>query len=921
MRRRSLTMLERVKRVFVSGVGMNFRVVGIVCVVLGACVFTSSAAATPVATNDATYSGLGRVFPGPARRLRCRRAGLRPQRPGPRSRDPVHPVSGVRQRAHLHEREPESGRSTWRSRSSTARSAPTPPARPFPTATSASARPARSVFAGNNLPLEYDPKPAYKSAGLPTTTLGRDERRPDRRPRHRRERPRQGQEALRAVAFDPRDRARRRRGRHPGDGGPRHRRDHRALEQPRRAGEPRSPRLHRQPELRRHPEEDRHLLHLPEPRRLAPRLGDRGRLLLPALQRQRRRRQPRLARHRLLLPSLQRALRAREPRAVGATSATSRATPASSSAGDDLHGQPEADALSFTLLPHGSHNFEKDQRIRQTAIAIHNASEEALLWSPIIQPNDAPEGGGRAVRARWADRNRLRADLRPDLGHRLRHDQLHDDRRARRLLRLVDRRRRGRDRQRDVVLAPRQEHRLRAADRAAARRRQQGADLRPPRASSPGRASTASSRRQPGLRARPARSRATRRTSSRARPTAPSPRPTSARPGTAGADGNVTVPFTVKGGAPAGRRLAGREQERLQRRHARRRRPRPTSRASAPARAPGRSSAAAATSTPGVADDDDWVTVTEDYNQSPLYAQAGITAAVNRPQPFKADGTPVEWRAVISGNALGVTLPRQPDRRRERRRPFHPRARDHRWRDRRRRPGSAGRLRRRQHRLLRAAQPVHRRPGAEVPEARSARGHQRPAVARRDSARSCSPTIRCPATRVATRRAPSRAAARPPIRRSLAPAPRSRARARGPPGTFEEFPFTIGANEENAKVDVTINWADANDDFDLFVYKEEENGDRTEVASSASGGTTSESASVANPGAGNYVVVVDNFAARRPGLHRHDRLHRLRRRASTPAPAPTRSPRRTPGWRRSSSTSAAAATSCSPTAPCARCRG
>ncbi len=63
-------------------------------------------------------------------------------------------------------------------------------------------------------------------------------------------------------------------------------------------------------------------------------------------------------------------------------------------AGDDLHGQPEADALSYTLLPHGSHNFEKDQRIRETAIAIHNASEQALLWSPIIQPNDPPRGGG-----------------------------------------------------------------------------------------------------------------------------------------------------------------------------------------------------------------------------------------------------------------------------------------------------------------------------------------------------------------------------------------------------------------------------------------------------------------------------------------------------------------------------------------------
>ena len=63
-------------------------------------------------------------------------------------------------------------------------------------------------------------------------------------------------------------------------------------------------------------------------------------------------------------------------------------------AGDDLHGQPTADALSYTLLPHGRHDFAKDQRIRDTAIAIHRASEKALLWSPIIRPNDSEPGSG-----------------------------------------------------------------------------------------------------------------------------------------------------------------------------------------------------------------------------------------------------------------------------------------------------------------------------------------------------------------------------------------------------------------------------------------------------------------------------------------------------------------------------------------------
>ena len=53
----------------------------------------------------------------------------------------------------------------------------------------------------------------------------------------------------------------------------------------------------------------------PEPGRLAARLGLDRRRLLPALQRQRRRPEPRLAGHRLLVPPLLRAVRAGEPRA------------------------------------------------------------------------------------------------------------------------------------------------------------------------------------------------------------------------------------------------------------------------------------------------------------------------------------------------------------------------------------------------------------------------------------------------------------------------------------------------------------------------------------------------------------------------------------------------------------------------------
>ncbi|MEA2497355.1 MAG: hypothetical protein QOJ29_5266 [Thermoleophilaceae bacterium] len=63
-------------------------------------------------------------------------------------------------------------------------------------------------------------------------------------------------------------------------------------------------------------------------------------------------------------------------------------------AGDDLHGQPEADALSYTLLPHGRHSYGKDLRIREAAKRINRAQYEGTKWSPIIQDNDKPRGGG-----------------------------------------------------------------------------------------------------------------------------------------------------------------------------------------------------------------------------------------------------------------------------------------------------------------------------------------------------------------------------------------------------------------------------------------------------------------------------------------------------------------------------------------------
>ena len=81
------------------------------------------------------------------------------------------------------------------------------------------------------------------------------------------------------------------------------------------------------------------------------------------------------------------------------------------------------------------------------------------------------------------------------------------------------------------------------------------------------------------------------------------------------------------------------------------------------------------------------------------------------------------------------------------------------------------------------------------------------------------------------------------------------------PGSTFEKEFTIGPNDANKTATVRVDWADATNDFDLFVYRVESNGDRTEVGSSANGSTNFEEAKLDSPAAGKYVVQVLNFAA------------------------------------------------------------
>ena len=52
----------------------------------------------------------------------------------------------------------------------------------------------------------------------------------------------------------------------------------------------------------------------------------------------------------------------------------------------------------------------------------------------------------------------------------------------------------------------------------------------------------------------------------------------------------------------------------------------------------------------GVANEDEpeWITVAEDFNQSGIYLQAGLTVAVNKPQATQAGGKAVKWRIQVS---------------------------------------------------------------------------------------------------------------------------------------------------------------------------------------------------------------------------------------------------------------------------------
>ena len=91
-----------------------------------------------------------------------------------------------------------------------------------------------------------------------------------------------------------------------------------------------------------------------------------------------------------------------------------------------------------------------------------------------------------------------------------------------------------------------------------------------------------------------------------------------------------------------------------------------------------------------------------------------------------------------------------------------------------------------------------------------------------------------------------------------------------PMNSFEDFPFTIAADDADGHVSIEVHWTNPFDDFDLYVYKKNSTGGLDQVGSSAGGPpNTSEQTTIDAQGTspvppGDYVVRVQNYAATSP---------------------------------------------------------
>lgn len=310
-------------------------------------------------------------------------------------------------------------------------------------------------------------------------------------------------------------------------------------------------------------------------------------------------------------------------------------------AGDDLHGQPFADALSYTLLPHGSHEFGKDARIRETAKTIHRASYDALKWSPIIGPPTSPPQNCVGTGAVGTACTRIHGQTWGTVYDTINYTTtgalgdwfdssvgLNAD--------GIDNEMSFSHLDKNITFDPHTEQ-LHVDGNKSLIYAHLAEMLRPTETHFDAR----------GTKGYVANERMTRdATAGHATPPGTSPQQDiekqTCTPDPAGAGGQVTCPFTVERDADTysgGMRVdvtvpnvqgisSGSHSLEIQ--------------------CKGCDQHRGTTYTNPANTNDKWIVVQEDYNQSNLYAQAGLTATVNYPQATQPDGTPVQWRAVVA---------------------------------------------------------------------------------------------------------------------------------------------------------------------------------------------------------------------------------------------------------------------------------
>ena len=89
----------------------------------------------------------------------------------------------------------------------------------------------------------------------------------------------------------------------------------------------------------------------------------------------------------------------------------------------------------------------------------------------------------------------------------------------------------------------------------------------------------------------------------------------------------------------------------------------------------------------------------------------------------------------------------------------------------------------------------------------------------------------------------------------------------GEDGTYQDFPFTIAADDQDGAVSVEVHWSNPADDWDLYVYKKNSTGGLDQVGNSAGAPPSdTESTVIQQQGTspvepGDYVVRVQNYAA------------------------------------------------------------